>query len=93
LIFPNASALSLAPFGHNAGNASALMGALQMGIGAGASALVSVLQNGTALPMSGMMALCSCTAFVIFLLGKKIVIQNASLENVKEEDVDFITTL
>ncbi|HEX6431337.1 MAG TPA: multidrug effflux MFS transporter, partial [Niastella sp.] len=32
--FPNASALSLAPFGHNAGSASALMGAIQMSIGA-----------------------------------------------------------
>ncbi len=41
----NASALSLAPFGHNAGSASALMGAIQMSIGACTSALVSVFQN------------------------------------------------
>src|SRR5205085_4504502 len=32
--FPNASALSLAPFGHNAGSASALLGSIQMSIGA-----------------------------------------------------------
>jgi len=93
LIFPNASALSLASFGHSAGNASALMGALQMGVGAGASALVSVLQNGTALPMSGMMALCSLTAFVVFSLGRKIIIQSVSLKDVEEEDVDMISTL
>src|SRR5665647_1664562 len=35
-IFPNASALCLAPFPHIAGSASALMGAIQMSIGAGA---------------------------------------------------------
>lgn len=93
LIFPNASALSLASFGHNAGNASALMGALQMGFGAGASALVSIMQNGTALPMSGMMALCSMTAFVVFLLGRKIIVQSASIKAVEEEDVDMISTL
>jgi MFS transporter, DHA1 family, multidrug resistance protein len=93
LIFPNASALSLASFGHNAGNASALMGALQMGIGAGASALVSVMQNGTALPMSGMMALCSSLAFVVLLLGRKIIVQTASIEDVEEEDVDMMSTL
>jgi DHA1 family bicyclomycin/chloramphenicol resistance-like MFS transporter len=50
-IFPNASALSLAEFGHNAGSASALMGAIQMSIGAAASAIVSVLQNPTPIPM------------------------------------------
>lgn len=93
LIFPNASALSLASFGHNAGNASALMGALQMGVGAGASALVSVLQNGTALPMSGMMALCSLTAFVVLLLGRKVILQNVTLQDVEEEDVDMVSTL
>jgi DHA1 family bicyclomycin/chloramphenicol resistance-like MFS transporter len=32
--FPNAPALSLAPFGYNAGSASALPGAIQMGTGA-----------------------------------------------------------
>jgi DHA1 family bicyclomycin/chloramphenicol resistance-like MFS transporter len=93
LIFPNASALSLAPFGHNAGNASALLGAIQMGIGAGASALVSVLQNGTALPMSGVMALCAVTAFVVLLLGRKIIVKTAGIEAVEEEDVDMISTL
>ncbi|HTH56708.1 MAG TPA: multidrug effflux MFS transporter [Cyclobacteriaceae bacterium] len=70
-IFPNASALTLAAFGHAAGNASAMMGAIQMGIGATASAVVSILQNHTALPMTGVMAFCSLTALVIFLAGRK----------------------
>lgn len=89
-IFPNASAMTLAAFGHNAGNASALMGAIQMGIGATASALVSILQNGTALPMSGVMAFCSVSAFLIFTLGKRIVLQQPTREEFEEEEVEMI---
>ncbi len=73
LLFPNASALSLAPFGHKAGSASALMGALQMSVGACASAVVSLLQNSTPLPMVGTMALCSVMAFLVFLEGRKLI--------------------
>src|SRR5215470_14239796 len=62
-VFPNASALSLASFGHNAGSASALLGAIQMTIGACTSALVSVLQNHTGFPMMGVMASLAITAF------------------------------
>lgn len=92
-IFPNASALSLAPFGHSAGSASALMGAIQMGIGAGASALVSVLQNGTPMPMTVVMACSAITAFLVYLLGRKLIIYRASTEAVEEEDVEMISTL
>jgi len=92
-VFPNASALSLASFGNNAGSASALMGAIQMSIGAGTSALVSVLQNHTALPMTAVMACCAIVAFSVFSLGRKIIIQRASIEAVEEEDVEMISTL
>ena len=92
-IFPNASALSLASFGHNAGSASALMGAIQMGIGATVSALVSALQNQTALPMAAMMALCSLGALSIFFWGRKIMTKKAKLIIVEEEDIEMISTL
>jgi len=92
-VFPNASALTLAAFGHNAGNASALMGAIQMGIGATASAVVSVLQNGTALPMTGVMAFCSLTALSIFMAGRKITLQQPTREELEEEDVEMISGL
>jgi len=92
-IFPNASALSLAAFGHNAGTASALMGAIQMGIGAGASATVSLLQNHTALPMTGVMAGCSIIAFSIFLTGRKIILRQPTPEALEEEDVDMVSGL
>ena len=92
-VFPNASALSLAAFGHNAGSASALLGGIQMGIGAGTSALVSLLQNHTALPMTGIMACCAITALSVFSWGRKIIIKQASTEIVEKEDIEMISTL
>jgi len=92
-VFPNASALSLASFGHNAGSASALLGGIQMGIGAGTSALVSLLQNNTALPMTAVMACCAISALSVFSLGRKIITQRASIEKIEEEDVEMISTL
>lgn len=92
-IFPNASALSLAAFGHTAGSASALLGAIQMGIGACTSALVGVLQNHTALPMTGVMACCAITAFSMFTFGSKIISQRATAVAVEKEDVEMISTL
>ena len=70
-VFPNTSALALSPFSINAGTASALMGAVQLGIGALATALVSALSNNTALPMTGVMLLCGSSAFLMFLLGSR----------------------
>jgi DHA1 family bicyclomycin/chloramphenicol resistance-like MFS transporter len=70
-LFPNATALSMAPFSSNAGSASALMGFIQMSIGAFMSAMVSFLQNETALPMIGIMAFCSLFASVLFYFGRK----------------------
>lgn len=92
-IFPNASALSLASFGHNAGTASALMGAIQMAIGATTSSVVSILHNNTAIPMTFVMACCSIGALCVFLLGRNVITRNASIEAVEEEDVELISTL
>jgi DHA1 family bicyclomycin/chloramphenicol resistance-like MFS transporter len=92
-IFPNASALSMAPFGHNAGNASALMGFVQMSVGAFMSAMVSVFHNNTILPMTGVMALCSVSASLIYTLKKTKVVKKPSIELVEEEEVEMINTL
>ena len=69
--FPNSSALCLAPFSHNAGTASALMGAIQLGMGAIATALVSYFSNGTVIPMSGVMCACAISGFLILLIGSR----------------------
>lgn len=69
--FPNTSALSLSPFEKTAGTASALMGALQLGIGALITALVSTLSNNTPVPMTGIMFLCAFVSLAILLIGRK----------------------
>ena len=76
--FPNTSALSLVPFEKNAGTASALMGALQLGIGALITALVSVLSNDTPLPMTGIMFLCALTSLSMLYWG------NRKIKNLEE---------
>lgn len=72
-ILPNASAMAMSPFTKGAGSASALMGALQMGIGAAVSILLSVLQDGTALPMLLIMSICAIVSFIILVLGQRII--------------------
>ena len=67
---PNASALSLAPFTKSAGTASALMGALQLGLGALASFSVSFFDSKSATPMAGIMAGSTLVAFFILLIGR-----------------------
>jgi len=70
--FPNSSALSMEPFSKEAGSASALMGAIQMGFGALAAASVGLLNARTALPMTGVMAVCGLWALIILVMaGKK----------------------
>ena len=90
--FPNTSALSLAPFSKTAGSASALLGSVQMGIGAFTSALVSYLNNGTALPMTGVMAGCALVSFTILLIGGKIIRNKAFAEEAQEETAEMMMT-
>ena len=91
-IFPNSSALSLAPFSRNAGSASALMGAIQMSIGTLSSAIVSFLANDTTLPMTGVMAACTVCSLSILSVGRRLIRYRASLENVEEEAAEMIST-
>ncbi|MBS1605226.1 MAG: multidrug effflux MFS transporter [Bacteroidetes bacterium] len=68
---PNAAALCLAPFSKNAGTASALLGALQMGIGAIASMGIGAFSSTTATPMIAIMAGTSLAALLILIVGKR----------------------
>ncbi len=70
-INPNASALSLAPFSKNAGSASALMGALQMGLGALASAIISLFAADVVWPMPAVMTIAASLALLCLYFGKK----------------------
>jgi DHA1 family bicyclomycin/chloramphenicol resistance-like MFS transporter len=69
------------------------MGFIQMSVGAFMSAMVSILHNESTLPMTGVMAFCTLTASLIYALGKKIIVQQASVELVEEEEVEMINTL
>jgi DHA1 family bicyclomycin/chloramphenicol resistance-like MFS transporter len=64
-VMPLTAARAMAPHGAIAGNASALMGTLQFGAGALAGVALGALQNGTALPMALVIALCGAGGFVV----------------------------
>ncbi|MGV8879954.1 MAG: multidrug effflux MFS transporter [Sphingobacteriaceae bacterium] len=68
---PNASALSLAPFSKNVGSASALMGAISMGLGALASVVVSLFNTQTTVPMVAIMAGSAVLALLVLLIGRR----------------------
>jgi MFS transporter, DHA1 family, multidrug resistance protein len=65
LIFPNSTALAMAPVGRAAGSASALMGTLQFGVGGTVATLVGLLHTGTAIPMAVIIAGCSATGYLL----------------------------
>lgn len=90
--FPNSSALSLAPFSKNAGTASALLGAIQMGVGTLTSAMVSILNNKTALPMTGAMAVCAISSFSVLMVGRRLIQYKASILEVEEQTAEMIST-
>jgi DHA1 family bicyclomycin/chloramphenicol resistance-like MFS transporter len=91
-IFPNATALALAPMAKNAGNASALIGGIQMSIGACAAALTGLLQDHTAVPMASIMTGCSALAFIIFITGRKSLIR-AQQNILQQQDLEAIESL
>ncbi|PRD46310.1 multidrug effflux MFS transporter [Sphingobacterium haloxyli] len=67
-IFPNTSALALAPFGKLAGIASALLGCIQMALGAFTSASVSYFHDGSMIPMVAVMCASASIACLIYFL-------------------------
>jgi DHA1 family bicyclomycin/chloramphenicol resistance-like MFS transporter len=92
-IFPNSTALALAPLGHNAGSASSLIGAIQMTIGASASAIVSILHNHTGMPMAVVMTCCAVAAFAVFKSGRKFLIRNPDQNTLRQQDVEMASEL
>ncbi|WP_008581886.1 multidrug effflux MFS transporter [Niabella soli] len=77
---PNTAALSILPFSKEAGSASALLGALQMGLGALAAALTGVFENRTPTPIAIIIAASGLLALVILLIGQRWVKQTPAVE-------------
>ena len=86
---PNTAGLTLAPFARNAGSASALMGAIQLGLGAFASFAVGIFVTNSMLPMVLIMTVSTVLALLILILGKrnirKIITTSADEEMVPAE--------
>lgn len=89
-IMPNASAFAMAPFEKNAGSASALLGFLQMVIGATSSALMGIFQEGALLAMTIIMTSSTLIAFIIFNMGERKMDKAASPAMIAEEDLEMI---
>ena len=68
---PNTAGLSLAPFSQNAGSASALLGALQLGLGALASVAVGIFVKTTMVPIVVIMATSTILALLVLIIGRK----------------------
>nr|WP_314840407.1 multidrug effflux MFS transporter [uncultured Flavobacterium sp.] len=68
---PNTAGLTLAPFEKNAGSASALMGAIQLGLGAIAAFAVGLFVKNSILPMVFILTTSTIIALIILILGKK----------------------
>lgn len=70
---PNTAGLTLAPFAKNTGSASALMGAIQLGLGALASFAIGVFVKDSVAPMVAVMTTTTITAFIILNIGKRFI--------------------
>ena len=89
--FPNSSALSIAPFSTNAGTASALMGAIQLGIGALTTGFVSIFNDRTEIPMTTVMCICAVASFVVLLVGRKVIVK-ANAKEVEAGSLEMMST-
>lgn len=69
LTIPNSSALALAPFNRLTGSAAALLGSLQLAMGAIASVIVSLIHAHSELPMVTVMVSCSLLSLILYKFG------------------------
>lgn len=78
--YPNAAALSLAPFTRNAGIASALMGAFQMGAGTLISIAISLFEEPSIIPMVGAMAGSASLALIMLVVGRRFITNKVEVQ-------------
>lgn len=85
---PNTAGLTLAPFAKNAGSASALMGAIQLGVGALASFVTGFFVKASITPMIVIMTGTTITALVILIIGRQKI--KKPIENTLDEEIAMI---
>lgn len=71
MTYPNAAALAMAPFSKNTGSAAAMLGFLQLGVGAVISTGISRAAAHDSLPIITIFGVTSTIGFVILILGRK----------------------
>ena len=76
---PNTAGLTMAPFAKNAGSASALMGAIQLGLGAIASFAVGIFVKDSVAPMIFIMTATTIIAFIVLNIGKRFIKEKVEL--------------
>jgi len=72
ITYPNAAALALQPFTKNVGSGAALLGFIQLGIGALAAAFLGLLDIEGTLPMAVVMAVCSAVGWCVLHSARNI---------------------
>lgn len=82
---PNTAGLTMAPFAKNAGSASALMGAIQLGLGALASFAVGVFVKDSVWPMVIIMTSTTIIAFIVLNIGKRFIKEKVEISG--DDDV------
>lgn len=76
---PNTAGLTMAPFAKNAGSASALMGAIQLGLGSIASFAVGIFVKDSVAPMVLIMTVTTFVAFIVLNIGKRFIKKKVEL--------------
>ncbi len=84
---PNTAGLTMAPFAKNAGSASALMGAIQLGLGALASFAVGVFVKDSVAPMVLIMTVTTLIALVVLKIGKRFIKEQIAVDTESEISV------
>jgi MFS transporter, DHA1 family, multidrug resistance protein len=82
---PNTAGLTMAPFAKNAGSASALMGSIQLGLGALASFAVGIFVKDSVAPMVLIMTTTTIIAFIVLNIGRRFIKNKVELST--EDDI------
>ncbi len=72
---PNCAGLSLAPFSTNAGSASSLIGAIQLGLGALTSFIVGIFVKDSLIPMVTIFSITAIGSFIVLNISKGRIMQ------------------
>jgi len=65
-LFPNITAMAMAPHGAIAGSASALIGVIQFSLAAASASLIGAANSGAAVPVATLIGVCGVTAAILY---------------------------